>query len=180
MFLTFLTLGVVQAASNCPEYIANPENYYRDPCPDTRPESRCNALDEYVWRKDPNYKWEVVETYDQYPNVIGYAVMLESQQWLDDSIYFIQKYGPGNVVWKHWVNVWVPREKVLDKELLDSAILFVDGDRQADKPPSQDDLFVQIGRFLRYSFINLRSPNLFSVQSLAWHMSISNRFPMKN
>ena len=51
----------------------NPENYYRDPCPDTRPESRCNALDEYVWRKDPNYKWEVVETYKQYDSVIGYS-----------------------------------------------------------------------------------------------------------
>ena len=77
------------------------------------------------------------------------SVMLESQQWLDDSIYYIQKYGPGNVVWKHWVNVWVPRDKVLDKDLLDSAILFVDGDNQANKPPAQDDLFVQIGRFLR-------------------------------
>ena len=78
-----------------------------------------------------------------------FLVMLESQQWLDDSIYYIQKYGPGNVVWKHWVNVWVPRDKVLDKDLLDSAILFVDGNGQMTKPPAQDDLFVQIGQFLR-------------------------------
>ena len=109
-----------------------------------------------------------------YIDVIGYSVLLHSQKWLNESYYYIKREGPGNVVWNHWVNVWVPREKVLDKELLDSAILFVDGDRQADKPPSQGDLFVQIGRFLRYSFINLRSPNLFLVQSLAWHMSISN------
>merc|ERR1711976_1078895 len=94
---TFWTLGFVQAASNCPEYIANPENYYRDPCPDTRPESRCNALDEYVWRKD-------------------------------------------------------------------SAILFVDGNTQMSKPPSQDDLFVQIGRFLStitgLAYVNIKQiPN---------------------
>jgi len=158
------TLGTASAASNCPEYVANPENYHRDPCPDTRPESRCNALDEYVWRRDPNYKWHVVETYDQYPNVIGYSVMLESQQWLDESIYYIQKYGPGSVVWKHWVNVWVPRGKVLDKDLLDSAILFVDGESQKDNPPSQDDLFVQIGRFLSattgLAYVNIKQiPN---------------------
>ena len=56
---------------------------------------------------------------------------------MDDSIYYIKNYGPGSVVWKHWVNVWVPKDRKIDKELLDSAILFIDGGGNSsnEKPP---------------------------------------------
>ena len=66
-------IGYCSGGSNSPDYIKNPENYYRDPCPDTRPETRCNAFDEYVWRNDGKFKWELKETYDdpiEFPNVI--------------------------------------------------------------------------------------------------------------
>ena len=57
----------------------------------------------------------------------GYVFELSSQQWLDESIYYIKNYGEGSVIWKHWVNVWVPKDRKIDQELLDSAILFIDG-----------------------------------------------------
>lgn len=83
-----------------------------------------------------------------YIDVIGYSVLLHSQKWLNESYYYIKREGPGNVVWNHWVNVWVPRERKVDPELLDSAIMLIDGSSNSGKPPSLDDTFVKIGRVL--------------------------------
>ena len=80
--------------------------------------------------------------------VKGYSILMESQQWLDESIYYIKKEGPGSVIWKHWINIWIPRDEKIDKDLLDSAILFVDGGTTRNKPPGLDDTFVTIGRFM--------------------------------
>ena len=110
--------------------------------------SQCNEFDEYVWKKDENYKWEIKETYNQFDDVIGYSMFLHSQQWLDDSIYYIEREGPGSVVWSHWVNIWIPRTKRLDKDLLDAAILFIDGGKNSAGPPSLDDKYVKLGRLL--------------------------------
>merc|ERR1712136_232927 len=72
---------------------------------------------------------------------------MTSQQWLDDSIYEIQK--GGGTIWKHWIVMWVPDGKrILDKDLMDTAILFVDGGSNRDKPPSENDQFIQIGRVM--------------------------------
>jgi hypothetical protein len=38
-------------------------------------------------------------------------------------------------------------ENQIFKDLIDTAILFVDGDRNRDTPPNEDDLFIQIGHY---------------------------------
>ena len=63
---------------------------------------------------------------------------LNSQKWLNESYYYISREGPGNVVWNHWVNIWMPRDRKVDAELIDSAILFVDGGSNGKNPPSQE------------------------------------------
>lgn len=56
-------------ASRSQDFLANPEKYFRDPCPDERPDTRCTALDEYVWKDDGKYSWRMVEEYDDFANV---------------------------------------------------------------------------------------------------------------
>ena len=57
----------------------------------SRPDNRCTALDEYVWRKDEHYSYDLVEEYDNYRGVKGYVFELTSQKWLDESVYHIKK-----------------------------------------------------------------------------------------
>ena len=57
----------------------------------SRPDNRCTALDEYVWRKDEHYTYDLVEEYDNYRGVKGYVFELTSQKWLDESVYHIKK-----------------------------------------------------------------------------------------
>ena len=57
----------------------------------------------------------------------GYSFLLKSQKWLDESIYYIENDGPDDperCIWKHWVNVWVPKGKKLDKDLIGKPGLF--------------------------------------------------------
>ena len=65
IFILGLCLKAFAQDSYSEDYNQNPDKYYRDPCPKTRvvgERNICNALDEYVWRKDDNYKWELIET----------------------------------------------------------------------------------------------------------------------
>ena len=71
-------------------------------------------MDEYVWLKDENYDYVLKEVYDEYVGVKGYVFELTSQKWLDESIYYVRKHG--NAVWKHWIAMWVPQGKRVDKE----------------------------------------------------------------
>lgn len=77
---SFLLSAFAAEESLSDDYLKNPDNYYRNPCPIERPGPKCNALDEYVWRKDDNYKWELIQTYTDYPGITGYALLLHSQQ----------------------------------------------------------------------------------------------------
>ena len=96
----------------------------------------------------PSYFFQVLQ---------GYVFELSSQQWLDESIYYIKNYGEGSVIWKHWVNVWVPKDRKIDKELLDSAILFIDGgsNSASEKPPRSAENCTIINQTLR-SMYDLR------------------------
>ena len=77
--LQFSVFGQEESLSK--DYLENPHDYYRNPCPVDRPGGTfCNALDEYVWKKDNNYQWELRETYTDFPGVTGYAFWLQSQQ----------------------------------------------------------------------------------------------------
>ena len=50
-------------------------------------------------------------------------------------------------MWKHWVNVWVPNDKILDKKLLGSALMLIDGSGNSNNPPNLMDDMLQYGRF---------------------------------
>ena len=70
IFVHFGCFGpAVVWASRSQDFLANPEKYFRDPCPDERPDTRCTALDEYVWKDDGKYSWRLVEEYDDFANV---------------------------------------------------------------------------------------------------------------
>ena len=44
--LAVLTVGPeVARASKSQDFLANPEKYFRDPCPDERPDNRCTVRD---------------------------------------------------------------------------------------------------------------------------------------
>ncbi|CBY21725.1 unnamed protein product [Oikopleura dioica] len=145
MLTFFGLLAIAAAGSLSPEYEFNPRNFYRDPCPDTRNGTKCSALDNYVWRKDEAFKYEIVERNREYPGLVGYMIKMTSQKWLDESIYVVQKHQSAE--WIHWVTMWVPvGERVRDENLLDTAVLFVDGDGNRNDAPSWDDLFITIGR----------------------------------
>ena len=70
-FILGLCLKAFAQDSYSEDYNQNPDKYYRDPCPKTRvvgEKNICNALDEYVWRKDENYQWELIETKEKLRN----------------------------------------------------------------------------------------------------------------
>jgi hypothetical protein len=56
----------------------------------------------------------LIEEYKNTPGVTGYTFKMESQKWLDESIYYVQNHG--NAVWTHWVTIWVPKGKRVDQE----------------------------------------------------------------
>ena len=65
-------------------------------------------------------------------------------------MYYIDNDGPNDperTVWKHWVNVWVPKDKILDKQLLGSALMLIDGSGNSKNPPNLMDDMLQYGRF---------------------------------
>ena len=78
--MIFWVLFGISQGSYSKDYEENPEKYYRDPCPESRPTSLCNALDEYVWKVDENYKYEFYEENTEFEHVTAYTYLLYSQQ----------------------------------------------------------------------------------------------------
>jgi hypothetical protein len=79
----------------------------------------------------------------EYPGLVGYMIKMTSQKWLDESIYVVEKHQSAE--WIHWVTMWVPvGDRVRDDNLLDTAVLFVDGDGNRNDAPSWDDLFITV------------------------------------
>lgn len=64
---------------------------------------------------------------------------------MNESYYYIEE--DGSTIWKHWVNVWVPDDKIIDKELMDTALMLIDGNHNNKNPPSMDDTMIKYGRF---------------------------------
>ena len=84
-----------------------------------------------MWRKDEHYDYRLVEEYDNYRGVKGYVFELTSQKWLDESVYYIKKskgkifsyqvkinHNFQDTIWRHWIAMWVPVGKKVDKDLL--------------------------------------------------------------
>ena len=60
----------------------------RDPCPDERIGGTiCNALDEYVWKIDENYSYELIQTNTDFRRVTGYTFKMTSQKWLNETYW---------------------------------------------------------------------------------------------
>ena len=69
-------------------------NNLRDPCPDERPGGTfCNVLDEYVWKIDENYSYELIQTNTDYKRVTGYTFKMTSQKWLNETYWEHTKVG---------------------------------------------------------------------------------------
>ncbi len=84
------------------------------------------ALDRYVARKDPAYKWEIANAFkDQ--RVKTYLLRLTSQTWRSDQ----EVNAP---VWTHWLLVNVP-----DSLYQDTALLLIAGGANNDPTPEAAD-----------------------------------------
>ena len=91
--------------------------------------------DEYVWKKDENYRYEFYETTeDKYENVVGYTYKLFSQKWLNETFYELSNSGEahpdGGQIWWHWVTIWVPHN--LDPEMAKASFLSIGGSNNRD------------------------------------------------
>jgi len=118
------------SASFSEEYKLNPENFYRDPCPDSRPTDLCNALDEYVWRKDETWDWYFVENTTEFSGVTGYTYKMNSLKWLDNSWW---EHGvDGSQVWRHLVTIWVPND--LDRNQKQATLAIGGGNDRGENP----------------------------------------------
>ena len=107
------------------EYEENPSSFYRDPCPDSRngTENPCTPLDEYVWRDDGAFSYEMISKNENHRGVTGYAYKMYSQKWLNES-FWTHNVEPGQK-WFHYVTIWVPDN--FREDLKDSAMLCVRG-----------------------------------------------------
>ena len=109
------------------------------------------ALDEYVWRKDGAYGYEIVSNeYNQRTGLQTITVNFTSQEWLKD----VNWYGlsTGTKVWWHWLTIFVPlkEHKKYNPNLLDTGMLLIDGGDNTNmlEPPTDDDIFVRVTRMM--------------------------------
>lgn len=84
------------------------------------------ALDRYVAKPDPNYKYEVVSTVPG-PGYTTYVLEMTSQQ-------FRTAAEVDHPIWKHWLTIVKP-----DKVASSTGFLFITGGSINDKPPAQPD-----------------------------------------
>ena len=88
------------------------------------------ALDEYIAKPDPAYKFELVRTIpgDGYT---AYVLEMASQTWRSDKEV-------DRTLWKHWVTVIKP-DKVASGS---TALLFIGGGNNSGGPPAKVDRMV--------------------------------------
>jgi PhoPQ-activated pathogenicity-related protein len=84
------------------------------------------ALDRYVAKPDPNYKYELVSTTPG-PGYTTYVLDLTSQQWRSSE-------DVNKPIWKHWLTIVKP-----DKVASTTGFLFITGGSVTDKGPTQPD-----------------------------------------
>ena len=89
------------------------------------------ALDRYVARPDPAYRWELAKKFPG-TGVSGFLLDMTSQNWLTPEE--VNRTG-----WKHWVNIHRP-----DKVESDVALLMIGGGSNEGKQPDKMDVFLQM------------------------------------
>ena len=86
--------------------------------PYARETAKPTALDRYVAKPDPHYRWELVRT-EKENGLSSYTINLTSQQWRTE----MEVDRP---IWKHWLTISVP-----DAVAYPTAMLFIDGGSNA-------------------------------------------------
>jgi len=90
------------------------------------------ALDKYVAKPDPAYRFELANTV-QGKGYTVYILKMASQRWLT-------KKEVDRPLWEHWVNIVVP-----DKVRYSTGLLFISGGKNGgDVPRSVDEMFRRI------------------------------------
>ncbi|MDC0267860.1 PhoPQ-activated pathogenicity-related family protein [bacterium] len=84
------------------------------------------ALDRYVYAPDAHYSYRLVKTLKAEQASI-HVLEMTSQQWLSETEV-------DRPVWKHWLNVIVPRNV-----LTDTALLFIGGGKNGGEAPNTSD-----------------------------------------
>ncbi len=84
------------------------------------------AIDAYVAKPDPSYRWKVVRT-AKTPGITTFVVDMTSQTWRD-------RNEVDRPEWQHWLVISKP-----DGTTFDTALLFIAGGRNGGKPPTGPD-----------------------------------------
>lgn len=103
--------------------------------PHARKGAHETALDRYLAKPDPNFKWELVRT-DKEDGLTSYTLDMTSQQWRTEKEV-------NRPLWKHWVTISVPSEVKHT-----SAMMFIDGgsNREGAEPRGADGMMKQLAR----------------------------------
>ncbi|KAL9646770.1 hypothetical protein ABK040_001192 [Willaertia magna] len=96
-----------------------------------------NVLDEYVWKNDGAYKYNLLNTYDL-PTGTLYVINMTSQYWLNAKEIGIR------TEWYHYMTITIPKN--LNKNIKDS-FLWVEGGNNNGNPPKQDALCALVSGF---------------------------------
>lgn len=95
------------------------------------PKGSSTPLDDYVYRPDPTYNYEILETFPG-PGYTVYNLNMTSQTWKPDL--------QSQPVWWHYLTITVP-----DKlDLNNAGFLFIDGGSNTNSPPKPTDTFVEL------------------------------------
>lgn len=97
--------------------------------------TRATPLDDYVWAKDPNFKYEVLRdrTYKG-PGFTSFTLNMTSQRWLTDN-------DTDRSIWWHYLVVNIPDK--FDSQMENSGFLFIDGGSNTDSAPDPTNTFVE-------------------------------------
>ena len=95
--------------------------------PYARETAKPTALDRYVAKPDPHYRWGLVRT-EKENGICSYTIDLTSQQWRTETEV-------DRPIWKHWLTVSVP-----DTVAYPTAMMFIDGGSNSpnDEPRGAD------------------------------------------
>ncbi len=110
--------------------------------------SKPTALDRYVQKPDPNYKYELVNTIPG-KGYTAFVLRMTSQRWRAASEV-------DRPIWKHWLTVFKP-EKVASS----TGFLFIGGGSYREEPPARrDDFYPQLATYTNSVVAELRDiPN---------------------
>ncbi|HOT51822.1 MAG TPA: PhoPQ-activated protein PqaA family protein, partial [Candidatus Hydrogenedentes bacterium] len=93
--------------------------------------AKMTALDRYIAKPDPNYKYELVNTFEG-DGTTGYVLGLTSQQWRTATEV-------DRPVWTHWVTIAVPK-----KVKSTTALMVIGGGSNKDQAPKGGDVKLHV------------------------------------